>query len=566
MSLLALVGATAPSLAGPGRPAAESGSSVASTQESPEILPTQNATFAVFVQGRRLGTEQLNVERMPTELIVRGTGRLMPPIDLTLRSAELRYGLDLSPKRVVIDGWLRDHSVKLDVRFDGTTATNSYELNGEPQETKLAVSPGTVVLPETFFGAYAVLGARLARAKVGDELRVYIAPAGELSVVLNEVLNERIQVASRTFDVRRHRITFQNPGAPFDAEIETETDGKLVRLMLSNIQVQLSREDVASVAARQQRFTRAGDEDVRIPANGFSLAASVSRPTSIPLPPPGQKTTKLPAIVLVPDAGHLDRDLIVHGIPIFGQLASNLADAGYFVVRYDKRGLGQSGGREEAATLNDYADDVLGAVRWLRDRKDVDGKNITVVGYGEGAWVSLLAAAREKRIARVVLIGAAGTKGADLVLEQQQAALRKTSIAEAEKQKRVELQQRIHAALLGDGNWSGVPEELRRQADSLGFASLLAFDPAVVIPKVRQPMLIVAGERDMQVPAHHAQKLASAAKARKKDPGALVVTIPGVNHLLSPAQTGEPEEYPTLSVRQISPDVAKAIASWIAGK
>ena len=34
--------------------------------------------------------------------------------------------------------------------------------------------------------------------------------------------------------------------------------------------------------------------------------------------------------------------------PIFGQIAGALADAGFIVVRYDKRGIGQSGGRAEA--------------------------------------------------------------------------------------------------------------------------------------------------------------------------------------------------------------------------
>ena len=64
--------------------------------------------------------------------------------------------------------------------------------------------------------------------------------------------------------------------------------------------------------------------------------------------------------MLVAGSGPVDRDETVAGIPIFGQLASALADAGYLVVRYDKRGVGQSGGRPESATLSDYAEDVLG--------------------------------------------------------------------------------------------------------------------------------------------------------------------------------------------------------------
>ena len=109
---------------------------------------------------------------------------------------------------------------------------------------------------------------------------------------------------------------------------------------------------------------------------------------------------KLPAVVLVGGSGPTDRDGLRLGIPILGQLAGALADAGFIVVRYDKRGIGQSGGRAESASLTDYAEDVRAAVKMLADRKDVDPKRIAVVGHSEGGSVALMAAAKDKRIAR----------------------------------------------------------------------------------------------------------------------------------------------------------------------
>ncbi len=129
----------------------------------------------------------------------------------------------------------------------------------------------------------------------------------------------------------------------------------------------------------------------------------------------------------------------------------------------------------------------------------------------------------------------------------------------------MELQKKIQAAALG-GNWEGIPAELRKQADSPWFSSLLAFDPAQVVPRVRQPMLVIAAERDRQVPAHHAELLAGLAKARKKDAGVKVVTLPGLNHLFVPAVSGEVEEYASLSDRQVSPAVAETIVGWIRGR
>jgi pimeloyl-ACP methyl ester carboxylesterase len=109
-------------------------------------------------------------------------------------------------------------------------------------------------------------------------------------------------------------------------------------------------------------------------------------------------------VVLIGGSGPTDRDETVFGIPVFGHLAKGLVDAGFTVVRYDKRGVGQSGGRAESVTLNDYAEDARAVVRWLERRKDVDRNRIAVVGHSEGAAVAMILATREDRVKAVVLI------------------------------------------------------------------------------------------------------------------------------------------------------------------
>jgi pimeloyl-ACP methyl ester carboxylesterase len=254
---------------------------------------------------------------------------------------------------------------------------------------------------------------------------------------------------------------------------------------------------------------------------------------------------------------------VVAGIPIFGQLASALADAGFLVLRYDKRGIGQSGGRAESATLQDYAEDIRAVVRYLSDRKDVDKKRINVVGHSEGAWTTVLAASREDDIAKAVLVAAPASTGAELVLAQQRDVLERSSMPDADKQAKVELQKKIQAAALGGGTWEGVPPELRKQAETPWFASFLAFDPAKVLPRVPQPLLIVQGKLDRQVAPENAARLAELANARKKRPPTEVVLLDGINHLLVPATTGELEEYASLTGREIDPRVAETIVTWL---
>ena len=111
---------------------------------------------------------------------------------------------------------------------------------------------------------------------------------------------------------------------------------------------------------------------------------------------------------------------------------------------------------------------------------------------------------------------------------------------EAEREAKIELQKKIQAAVIADKGWEGIPPELRAQADSPWFRSLLLFDPAKVMPKIKQPILIVQGDLDTQVPAG-ARRRPRRARARAQEGAAAVdvVHLPGVNHLLVPATTGE---------------------------
>jgi uncharacterized protein len=233
------------------------------------------------------------------------------------------------------------------------------------------------------------------------------------------------------------------------------------------------------------------------------------------------------------------------------------------VVRYDKRGAGQSGGRAEGVTLADYAEDVVSVIQFLKKRKDVDRKRIALVGHSEGASVALLAAARTKDAAAVVSIAGMGTTGAELVLEQQKRALGQLSLPDDEKQQRIQLQMQIMNAVMTGNGWEDVPENLRKQADSPFFQSLLTFDPSVPLRRANQPLLVLQPELDTQVPPHHADALARLAGERRKGAGVEVARVPGINHLLVPANTGEAGEYGTLADKTVSPVVGERIAEWL---
>ena len=217
---------------------------------------------------------------------------------------------------------------------------------------------------------------------------------------------------------------------------------------------------------------------------------------------------------------------------------------------------------EIIVSLDKVPEDVRTVVRWVSDRKDVDARRVAVLGHAEGAWVTMLAAARERRITAFVSVDAPSTTGADLALEQQQHALDRLQATPAERAQKIELQKKVQAAVLTGKGWEGVPPDLRKQADTPWTQSVLSFDPARVIEDVRQPMLFLHAELDRQIPVSHVERLVDIARKESKSKSVEVVTVRGVNHLLVPAVTGEQDEYASLSDLNVSQDVTSAVTAW----
>ena len=242
--------------------------------------------------------------------------------------------------------------------------------------------------PQQFLRRLRGAAARLALRPAGGELPIYVAPQAEIKIRQGghrgalgpDARGDRpdrlhgARCRTRRRDGRRHRSTIaggsptRHPAAPRSS---------------------VARRIIASVASRTQTVRephRLRRQDSGI---GFSLAGTMTTPAA-------QGRLRHPAVVLVAGSGPIDRDAIVAGIPIFAQLAGQLAERDFVVLRYDKRGIGQSGGRIETVTLQDYADDAVAAVKWLAKRRRMSTSSASRRRHSEGGAVAMLAAARKK--------------------------------------------------------------------------------------------------------------------------------------------------------------------------
>jgi pimeloyl-ACP methyl ester carboxylesterase len=527
----------------------------------PELVsqPSQGSgtfNFTIFVRGLPVGNEQIALTRAAEGWTISSTGRIGAPLDIIGRKVQVRYTSDWQPVELTLDAIVRGQPQTLHTIVQGGTARSEGSVAGAPTQKSDTIKPDAVLLlPNSFFAPYEAVAARLKTAAVGSEITAYVAPAGPIVVRVGESAIDRIQTTSRLISARRTHLTLVFTGPALETDLWTDESGRMIRFSVPAQAVEAVREDIGAVSSRSVTVSRPNDESLKIPSNGFSLAGTLSRPAN--------GSGKLPAVVLVGGSGPTDRDELEFGIPILGQIAGTLADAGFVVVRYDKRGIGQSGGRPESASLADYADDVRAVVKVLSDRKDIDPRRIAIVGHSEGGTVALMTAAKDKHVAAVGLLATSGIPGAELVLAQQQHVLTHSNLSAEEKQAKVDQEKKIEQAVMTGKGLDQLPAEIRRQVDNAEFQSILTSDPSKIIPEVHQPMLIVQGELDTQVEPSNADKLEALARKRKNTPPVEVVKVKGLNHLLVPAATGELEEYGSLKDSQVSPEVTNALVTWL---
>ena len=107
-------------------------------------------------------------------------------------------------------------------------------------------------------------------------------------------------------------------------------------------------------------------------------------------------------------------------------LAEHLTRQGFAVLRYDKRGVGLTGGAlHPGSTTDDYAADALAEVRFLQQQPNVDPARVGIVGHSEGGIIATMVAAQAPDDVRfIVMLAGTGLPGIE-VKSLQDAATRR---------------------------------------------------------------------------------------------------------------------------------------------
>ena len=315
---------------------------------------------------------------------------------------------------------------------------------------------------------------------------------------------------------------------------------------------------------------------------GITLAGTLTLP-------PGKGP--FPVVLLISGSGPQDRNETIYNHRPFLILADYLTRQGIAVLRVDDRGVGESTGDFSQATSVDFASDVLAGIEYLKTRKEINPKQLGLIGHSEGGIIAPMVAVKSPDVAFIILMAGTGLIGEEILYLQGALIYRAMGVSEEDIIKNRQFNEKIFSVIKEEKDKKNAEERLRQmfmedwekmsdeKKEQIGDPEVflkaqlqnllspwlkffLIYDPKPTLSKVKCPVLAINGEKDLQVPPK--ENLSAIEEALKVggNQNYTIKELPNLNHLFQTAQTGLPAEYAKIE-ETISPVALKIISDWI---
>lgn len=285
--------------------------------------------------------------------------------------------------------------------------------------------------------------------------------------------------------------------------------------------------------------------------DGLSLVGTLTLPAG-----PGPH----PAVLLLHGSGRLDRDSNTARLrmELGPPLATMLADAGIATLRYDRRGVGATGGDWLATGFTAARHDAAAALRALAGRPEIRADAVGVLGHSEGA-VHAMSLGACKEVAAVVLLAGFARRGEDAL--RWQAAMIARDLPAPVRPLLPILRSLANRQLARIKTTStDVVRILGRPTNARWLRELLDHDPRSDLANIKAPVLAITGGKDIQVDPADLDEI------RRLVPGdSTVHRIPDLTHVLR-RDSGRPSvrSYRRLLRQPVDPDLLAQVTGWLA--
>lgn len=293
-----------------------------------------------------------------------------------------------------------------------------------------------------------------------------------------------------------------------------------------------------------------------------------------------------PVVILISGSGPQDRNSEIFNHRPFLVWSDYLTSKGFAVLRYDERGVGDSGGKFENATTTNFASDVSSAIDYLKTRSDViDKKAIGLMGHSEGGIIAPMVANENKDVSFMILLAGPAVPGKEVLLDQSRRMVLASggSVEDADENNALmatlyDLMEEIddREALKG-----AMKEAIARAAEGesqedieamenalLGqllepwMQEFVVYDPRPALEKTTVSTLVLFAEKDIQVSdeLNKGPMEEALGKAPVKDFQVLV--MPGQNHLFQTCTSCLVGEYGSID-ETVNEETMKLVLKWL---
>ncbi|MDT7603648.1 MAG: uncharacterized protein QOF61_1645, partial [Acidobacteriota bacterium] len=461
-------------------------------------LQESKGTFVTSVGGREVARESYT---------------FTPEPDGTLRAeAEVASAAGTKQKLLTVATHAKPLSFTAEMSgaqiYSATFGDDTVKIHAMGQPDSEVRTAASVVLENILWHQYHFLFAQYDAARGGVQTFTFFLPSNQKDI---EITVERVDSPAYTVNGQRLQTDHYRMTANKQLTLEAWVGAGRVPLLfyagaqqLKGVRVGMEElERVALVAAKKAAeyqppayaapasFT---EKDVTVGAGTeWALPGTLTMPTG---------KGSFPAVVLVHGSGPNDRDETLLANKPFRDLAWGLASQGIAVLRYDKRtriygakvaALGNFTVKEESV------DDAVAAVALLRQTPGVDAKRIFVLGHSLGAMLVPRIGAADPRIRGLVVMAGPTTLLEDAFVRQYEYLLALDGSLSDDDRKVIDAikQQTARVKQLTPSDINS--KELLHGAPVSYWLDLRAYDPVATARRLRQPILVIQGERDYNV-------------------------------------------------------------------
>ncbi|MBK5214466.1 MAG: alpha/beta hydrolase [Flavobacteriaceae bacterium] len=264
-------------------------------------------------------------------------------------------------------------------------------------------------------------------------------------------------------------------------------------------------------------------------------------------------TGKLPLAILIGGSGPTDRNgnqqMMVNNSLKF--LAEGLYENGIATFRYDKRivkQMKQHNVDEKKIRFGDFIDDAIAVLNYFK--KDSRFSKIYFIGHSQGSLIGMVAAQRGAD--GFVSIAGAGQEIDAVIVDQ----LAKQAPG-LEENARIAFDD-LRANGVANNYSPGLASIFRKDIQPFIY-TWMQYDPKVEIAKLKIPVLIINGDKDIQVQVSEAELLKNA------KPDAEYKIIPGMNHIFKKIEGNDLENSKSYNIYNlpVMPELIETVSKFI---